>query len=43
MGEGGREGGVPSPKAFEARHFEASEDITTKFKLQGLDIIRIKY
>ena len=28
---------------LEACHFEASEDIMTKFKSQALNIIRIKY
>ena len=32
--------GIPSLKSW---HFEASEDIMTKFKSQGLHIIRIKY
>ena len=32
--------GIPTLKSW---HFEASEDIMTKFKSQGLHIIRIKY
>ena len=32
--------GIPTLKCW---HFEASEDIMTKFKSQGLHIIRIKY
>ena len=31
------------PQSLKCWHFEASEDIMTKFKSQGLHIIRIKY